>query len=292
MTAEHTFLEHLPTIERIASSVARRYHLSADESGEFVQVVSVRLLDDDYAIIRKFEGRSKLSTYLTIVIPRLFQQWRTELWGKWRPSAEARRLGDKAITLERLMTRDGYTFAEAVKELTTPAGSPYTERELEAIYMRLPPRNSRPMLVPEDVIPEGMIAVPAEAEDLVEMSDRERAARNAVAAVDLLIATMDPEDRLILQLRFWQELTAPEIAERLPHIHPKKVYKRLDKLVLAMRRALEEAGITKADIEDLLCRGDQEIRFDFPQSDGEIRPFRPSDQRGGKKRGGSEGGSQ
>src|SRR5436189_5087274 len=111
MTAEHTFLEHLPTIERIASSVARRYHLSADEGGEFVQVVSVRLLDDDYALIRKFEGRSKLSTYLTIVMLLLFEQWLTELRRKCRPSADSRRVGHQAIRCERRMTRGGDTFA-------------------------------------------------------------------------------------------------------------------------------------------------------------------------------------
>jgi RNA polymerase sigma factor for flagellar operon FliA len=90
MTAERTFLENLPTIERIASSVARRYHLSADESGEFVQEVHVRLLDDDYAIIRKFEGRRKFSTYLTTVIPRRkgmpISDRQTSAWGRDKPS--------------------------------------------------------------------------------------------------------------------------------------------------------------------------------------------------------------
>src|SRR5215212_9137514 len=98
MSAERTFLENLRTIVRIASFVARRNHLNTDEANEFVQEVQARLIYDDYAIIRKFESRSSFSTYLTTVIVRLFQQWRVELWGKWRPSAEARRLGDKAIT--------------------------------------------------------------------------------------------------------------------------------------------------------------------------------------------------
>jgi RNA polymerase sigma factor (sigma-70 family) len=290
MTAERMFLENLRTIERIASFVARLNHLNADESGEFVQEVSVRLLDHDYAIIRKFEGRASFSTYLTTVIRRLFQQWRTELWGKWRPSAEARRLGDKAITLERLITRDGYTFAEAVSSLTTPANSPYSVRELEAIYMRLPSRGSRPTLVSEDAIPEGMIAVEAEAGERVEMHDRERTARKAVKVIDRYIDTMKPEDRLILKLRFWQALKAPEIAQRIG-IESKKVYKRLEKLFPAMQRALEEAGIRKSDIEDILCSGDQEIRFEFPHPDGENDPGGPSHDTGGKKRGGGEGGS-
>ena len=291
MSAERTFLENLPTIERIASSVARRNRLNRDESGEFVQEVRVRLLDDDYGIIRKFEGRSSLGTYLHTVIDHLFHGWRTELWGKWRPSAEARRLGDKAIALERLLTRDGYTFSEAVNELTTPASSQYTVRELEAIYIRLPLRSPRPTLVSDEVTPEEMIAVDADANDRVEMHERERSARKIAEAMDRLIATMDPEDRLILQLRFWQALTAPEIAQRL-RMDQRKVYKRLDKLFPAMRRALEEAGITKSDIADILCRGDQEIRFTFPHGAGENGPSGPSHPPGGKGRGGSGGGKR
>lgn len=291
MTAEHTFLENLRTIEKIASFVARRNHLNTDDSGEFVQEVRVRLLDDDYAIIRKFEGRSEFSTYLTTVIKRLFQAWRTELWGKWRPSAEAKRLGDKAIALERLLTRDGYTFAEAVSELTTPANSPYTLAELEAIYVRLPLRNPRPMLVSDEVTPEGMIAIDAEADDRVEMHERECIARKIAEAMDRLIKTLDADDQLILQLRFWQALKAPEIAQRL-RMDQKKVYKRLDKLFPAMRRALEQAGITKADIAQVLCHGDQEIRFAFPYPDGENPPSGPSHPPDGKVRGGSGGGKR
>lgn len=298
MTAEHTFLENLRTIEKIASFVARRNHLNTDDSGEFVQEVRVRLLDDDYAIIRKFEGRSEFSTYLTTVIKRLFQAWRTELWGKWRPSAEARRLGDKAVALERLLTRDGYTFAEAVSELTTPPNSPFSVSELEAIYVRLPLRNPRPMLVSDEVTPEGMIAIDADADDRVEMHERECLARKIADAMDRLIETLNPEDRLILQLRFWQALKAPEIAQRCD-MDQKKVYKRLDRLFPAMRHVLEQAGITKADIAQILCHGDQEIRFGFPHPggenpapDGENPSSGPSHPRDGKVRGGSGGGKR
>src|SRR6185503_1033291 len=102
--------------------------------------VCFKIFEDDYGIIRKFEGRSSFSTYLTTVILRLFHQWRVEQWGKWRPSAEAKRLGDKAITLERLITRDGFTFDEAVKVLTVRDGGLSPVAELEALYVRLPLR--------------------------------------------------------------------------------------------------------------------------------------------------------
>ncbi|HUP62254.1 MAG TPA: sigma-70 family RNA polymerase sigma factor [Thermoanaerobaculia bacterium] len=274
MSPEQTYLEHLATIERIAAFVARRNHLKPEEAAEFTQEVRVRMLDDDYAVIRKFERRSSFSTYLTTVILRLYHQYRVEQWGKWRPSAEAKRLGDKAITLERLLTRDRLTFDEAVKMLTTPAGSQYTVSELDAIYLRLPPRSPRPMLVSDEHAPE-VAATDNDPGDRAESRDRERAAREVTTAIDRLIESLDAEDRLILQLRFWQALKVPDIAQRL-HIEQKKIYKRLERLFGVMRRELEKAGVDKAEIGTLLCRGDQDLHFG-----AEIHGFRPSHPTGG-----------
>jgi RNA polymerase sigma factor for flagellar operon FliA len=258
MNLEETYLQNLRTIERIAAFVARRHHLEASEAEEFVQEVRVRLLDDDYSIIRKFEGRSTVSTYLTTVIGRLFAQWRVEQWGKWRPSAEAKRLGEKAVTLERLMSRDGFTLSEAERVLTTPEGSPYTISELEAIHLRLPPRNPRPVIVSEETVPD-VITVEADAHERMEAKDRARARRKAVQALDEAFKGMDPEDRLILELRFWHCQRVPDIARAL-HLDQKKLYKRLDRLFLTLRRALEDAGVHQEDIAGLLCSEDEEIQ--------------------------------
>ena len=254
MKPEDTYLLHLRTIERIAAFVARRHHLEVSEAEEFVQEVRVRLLDAAYAIIRKFEGRSSFSTYLTTVIGRLFHQWRVERWGKWRPSAEAKRLGEKAITLERLMSRDGFTFSEAVRILTTPEGSKYTVSELEAIYLRLPPRNPRPVIVSEETVPDVM-TVEADAYERLESEERAHARRRALQIVDDVMSGMDAEDRLILQLRFWDCQSVPDIARTL-HLDQKKLYKRFDRLFLVLRRALEDAGVHPADISGLLGGGD------------------------------------
>ncbi len=278
MNPETTYLQHLESIQRIAAYVARRGHLNADETSEFVQVVCVRLLEDDYAIIRKFEGRSTFSTYLTTVILRLFHQWRVEMWGKWRPSAEAKRLGEKAITLERLITRDGFTFDEAVKTLTTRAGDAYTVGELEALYVRLPLRTPRPMLVSDDAAPE-VAAVDSDADDRVECRDRERSARRCAAALDAALGQFDAEDRLILKLRFCKALKVPEIA-RIVNIDQKKVYKRLEKLFAVLRRALADAGVSQADVDKLLGNGDQDIRLDLlsGEESPSSGPSNPSDK--------------
>ena len=250
MNPETRYLQNLETIERIAAFVARRKHLNADETSEFVQIARVHLFENDYAIIRKFEERSQFPTYLTTVILRLFHQWRVEMWGKWRPSAEAKRLGEKAIKLEQLLTRDNLTFAEAVNTLTTRAGGEFTVAELEAIYVRLPVRNPRPVLVSEELAPD--IAAPTgHADDRVELSERQRSARCCAETLDAALKELSEEDRLILQLRFWDSLKAPEIA-RIVKMDQKKIYKRLEKLLAMLRRELEKAGLQRADVDNLL----------------------------------------
>jgi RNA polymerase sigma factor for flagellar operon FliA len=284
MNPEETYLEHLRTIERIAAFVARKNHLQGDDAAEFIQEVRVRLLDHDYAVIRKFEGRASISTYLTTVISRLFHQWRVEQWGKWRPSAEAKRLGDKAIILERLISRDGYTFAEAVRVLTT-GGAQFTVAEVEAIYLRLPLRNPRPVVVSDDMLPES-VASDGYADERVEMHDRERAARHAAHVMDELLGDLDEDDRLILKMRFWDKLKVPEIARRL-HLEQKKVYKRLDQLFSTLRKKVEAAGVQQKEIAELLLHGDDELHFEIVSENGLMDPSnQPSGEKAkhGKKR--------
>jgi RNA polymerase sigma factor for flagellar operon FliA len=274
MTPEETYLGNLRTIERIAAFVARRNHLNDDEAAEFTQEVRVRLLDDDYGIIRKFRGQSTFSTYLTTVIMRLLHKWRVEQWGKWRPSAEAKRIGEKAILLERLLTRDGYTYGEAVSMLTTPATSGWTTAEIESIYVRLPERRPRTVMVSEEVLPESASVEP-DALERVESPERETMARKAAQTIDGLLHGMDAEDRLILQMRFWDARKVPEIARAL-HIEQKKIYKRLERLFVSLRRELERAGVSRDAVSSLLSRGDQEIRV----SDPGIHPLRLSNPPG------------
>ena len=118
-TGEALFLSQLGVIERVISFVSARRHLPGAEADDFESHVKLQLIEDDYAVLRKFQGRSSLRTYLTVVIQRLFLDYRISAWGKWRPSAEAKRAGPIGIMLEQLMARDGYGFEQACELLET-----------------------------------------------------------------------------------------------------------------------------------------------------------------------------
>jgi RNA polymerase sigma factor for flagellar operon FliA len=236
--AEELFLSSLGLIDRIASFICRRNHLSTADAEDFIANVRLKIIEDDYAVLRKFEHRSSIQTYLTVVIQRLFLEQRVQMWGKWRPSAEAKRLGDKAITLERLMSRDGYSFREAVQILTTGERPEYSMRELEAMYARLPARSPRPVLVSEvaaaEAVPDGRSAD----EDLLQ-HEQDVAMRTTAKTLDCAIAKMDPEDQLILRMRFWSDRRVADIAAALG-LDPKKTYKRIDRLLAGLRAELGE----------------------------------------------------
>src|SRR5207302_6805108 len=109
VSGEGLFLSSLPVIDEVVAHVCRRHRLSATEADDFAGEVRLRLIERDYEPLRRFEGRSSLRTYLTVVVHRYFLDYRNKLWGKWRPSMEAKRFGAAAILFERLQVRDGWS---------------------------------------------------------------------------------------------------------------------------------------------------------------------------------------
>jgi RNA polymerase sigma factor (sigma-70 family) len=248
--------QNLELINRIVTHVCRRNHVLPQDADDFRSDVHLHLLEEKFAILRKFEGKSSLSTYLTTVINRMLYQCRVEMWGKWRPTAEAKRLGDKAITIERMMTRDGLTLEETIQILTTGTNSGYTRAGIELLYAALPVRQQRPVPVPEEAMPE--LPAPGAADEPLLNEERASAWTRVLAELHKAIASLeDDEDQVILQMRFWHDATAPQIASALC-MEQKKVYKRIAAFLKKLRAALQRAGIEGELVADLLAHFDPE----------------------------------
>lgn len=65
-------------------------------------------------------------------------------------------------------------------------------------------------------------------------------------ALDQALTTLDPQDHLLLRLRFDDDLTAQEIAKLLDFPSAFHVYRRVNALLAVLRRALEQRGIESA----------------------------------------------
>jgi RNA polymerase sigma factor (sigma-70 family) len=250
------FLSNLEMVESVIRYVCQRHGLSTTEAEDLDSQVKLRLLENDYEIFRKFQQRSSLRTYLTIVIHRIYLDYRNHVWGKWRPSAEARHLGPVAIRLETLMGRDGLGFDQACEHLRINEGVIATETDLAEIAMRLP-RKPRRALVGEEALE--VIPVNADALDEVILSDeRQMTAHRIRDALTSAVQKIDDQDRLILRLRFRDGLAIADIARAL-HLDQKPLYRRFDALLQQLRLALELAGIDRLEACTIVNRKDVDI---------------------------------
>jgi RNA polymerase sigma factor (sigma-70 family) len=241
-------LENLALIERLVRFIARRHHLCVNDTEEFAGIVRLKLVEHEFAVLRKFEGRSTLGTYLTVVIERLCQDFSIAQWGKWRPSAAARRLGEVAILLERMMVRDGATIDEAVGTLQTNHGVTETREQLREIFLALPPRSARWS---------GSRGAAAEttndgfADPSFRSSEDETEAERVSVALAEAVAALSREDQRILRLRFEENLTIADISEQL-QIDTRVLYRRVQSLMRGLRSSLEALGVSHGDIFTLV----------------------------------------
>lgn len=250
---EELFVAELPTIQRLVACLAKRHRLSAAEAEDFAAEVHLRIISDDYAVLRKFRSRCKLRTFLCVVIGRLFLDYRITQWGKWRPSARSRRLGGDAVRFEQLTVRDGLTFDEACAVLETNDQRAVDRKALERVYARLR-RRGRPRFVAEAAICGEAAARDTADQGLVTM-DAQCVVDRATAVVREALSSATPEDRLILKLRFKDGLSVAAVSRRLA-LDQKRLYRRLERLLGQLRASLRTDGLGACDVLPALIRNE------------------------------------
>ena len=248
--AENLFFVNQSTIEQAIRLVCRRHRLPPEDAEDFASDARIHFMENDFAALRGFRGHSSLSTYILTVVTHFGQDWRNARWGKWRPSAEARRQGVLATHLERLMRRDGLTFDEACETILV-TGLPTSRRDLESIAATLPMRVRR-RFVPDAHLEDRPAAGPTP-DAVADNRAATASARQVVRLLAHVIASMPPEEILILQLRFGNGLRVVEIAQAL-RLDQKPLYRRIGRLLSQLRAELERRGLAADLVRDLLVR--------------------------------------
>lgn len=230
--------------------MARRYGFSPDDTADLSSWIKLRIVEDDYAALRKFRGESSITTYLTVVVAMLARDYRAQRWGRWRPSASARRLGDVAIRLETLVHRNGLSLQQAAEQLRTTGLTTQSDRQLANLLGQLPAR--RP-LRPVEVGAESLSHVTAShgADSTIEARERDEERERCRALVEQSLNTLPVEDRLIIRMRFWENVSVADIARGL-RLEQKPLYRRLERLLADLRRILTTAGLQPSRLQELL----------------------------------------
>jgi len=239
------FLASLETVDMLCRATARRYRFDNDEIDELGSAVRLQLMEDDYAVLKKFEGRGTLKAYLTVVIRRTFLDRRIAQWGKWRPSRAARRHGDAGVLLERLTARDGLTFDEACDALKTNHGITASRSELRLIHESLAGISTR-RFVDESQIADFPNPAASPFEELMRIEAVATTAR-AATALRHAVATLSAEDRSILELKYRRGISAADISRTL-NVDQKRLYRRFEKVLAGLRMSLENQGFRRQDL--------------------------------------------
>ena len=247
------FLKYLPVIERVVAFVSRRNHLNETEADDFASHVRLKLLADDRAVLKQFAGRSSPQTFLSIVIQRIFLDYRRACWGKWRPSAVATRLGATAILTERLRSRDGRSADEVFELLTTNYQLQITRQDFEHLVEQLPHRPSRSFET--DEILSGMAANSERPDEVLIQQEVAMRERRIAAALQNALAGLPNSDRLLLRMRFQDGRSVPDIARAL-RLDQAGLYRRIDKLLKSLRRQLQTVNLSDEVLGRFLEAGD------------------------------------
>lgn len=235
---------HIDLIQHKLRSLGRHSGLPDHEADEFCSWAMFRLVDDDYRLLASWQGRSAFSTYLTVVLVNLMRDYRIHLWGKWRPSAEARRHGAETVLLERLWLRDGLSLGEAIDRLQAERGATLSRAELERIAGSLPRRTPRRRVGEEEL---QRVGIDGHVEARVEDGERARLAARLQTLLLPRLESLATEDRLLFKLHYQDGLTVAAISHLLGRPQ-RELYSSRDRCLKQLRQALQEAGLDGEEI--------------------------------------------
>lgn len=242
------FEEQLPRIDRVLERTARRRRLVEDEADELRSFVYEHLLANDCAILMKYRGESQWSTFLTVVVQRLFLDFRDHRWGKWRPCAKARRRGDAGILLDRLLRRDGFQVEEAIRilrenhQIRVPA-------ETLRLWAAEFPRHGRPVALGEECLETCCAGERSDAQMVA--AERAREVRQVRRTLQQALASLPAEDRLMVKMRYLDGFRISEIA-RVLSVPQKPLYRRVNAALAQIRRSMEDQGCGLESVAELL----------------------------------------
>lgn len=236
--------------------------MTAEDIDDFVSEVRLHLIEDDYGVLRRFEGRCSLPTFLAMTIQHLLFDHRARRWGRFRASQAARRLGAMGVRLETLLLRDGKSSAEAAVVLTAE-GYAVTAAEAERLAAEFPKRRPHALEIgmqDVDGHDPGLVAGGDDAGSGVAEHERHAVSRAVGDAMRDAVQDLPAEDRTILRLHFDAGMSVADIARSMG-LEQRPLYRRISRICGVLRERLFAAGLSGADVTDLLGRADSD--FDF-----------------------------
>lgn len=231
---------------RLIFATIRRYAEDYDDVMDVFAWVCEALREDELRRLRAYhaqpEHRAKFSTWLVTVVRNLTIDWFRRREGRRRLPAVAENLPRRQRRIFELVFLDGHSHVEAFEIMRSGEAPDMTFSEflfdLRKAY-RVASDGRRGLLLQELHPP------PPEVSRRVS-NPAETGERRAL--LTRALATLDPQDRLAVELYVLEELPAAEVARVAGLRNAKAVYNRVYRALAAVREEFARAGIRREDI--------------------------------------------
>jgi len=248
MTPEELFHQSLEALPAILRGLGQVKRLSSEELEDLQSDILVKLLEDDYRVLRRWGSCSSLKAYLGTVVYNIWHDRVRGEKGKVRVSAAAMRLGPPAPELEVLLGREGLTLDQAY-EMIKPRFPGLSRDEARKIADQIKPKPPR-TFDSEDVVARLADLGPTGG-DRLEQREKLVEKRKALALMHQRLSELPEQDRLLLVRAHAEGVKFSRIARSLG-IDQKPLYRRNERLLTELRTDLEEAGIRWEDLSEVL----------------------------------------
>lgn len=231
---------------RLVFATIRRYARDYDDVMEVFAWVCEALREDDLRRLRAYHAqpdhRAKFSTWLVTVVRNLTIDWFRRREGRRRLPAVAENLPRHQRQIFELVFLDGHSHVEAFEIMRTgeAPGMTFSEFLLDLRMAYRAASEGRRGLLLQELHPLPQEAAP-EASIRVETEERH-------ALLTRALASLEPQDRLAVELYVLEELPAAEVARLAGLRNAKAVYNRVYRALAAVREELARAGIGREDI--------------------------------------------
>lgn len=235
--------------------VIRHFEFDSEGAADCFQFVCERLCESQFRRLRRFEpnGPAKFPTWLRAVVRNLCLDWQRKQFGRPRLFQSIARLSDLDRQVFRLVHERGATEHEALLHLISsfPELTPKLLSEsIERINQTLTPNQNwvlrtrsafarRPIASEDQVERAEQISEELSPEMLAVSAERNRLLSRA-------LKKLPGRERLLLRLRFEEEMTLDQIAKLLQLGNAQRVDRQIKQILSGLRNELESGGLDES----------------------------------------------
>lgn len=235
-----TFLE---TYSAVLRNIIRQFERDSSASDDCFEFVCAKLSDDNFRRLKAFnpDGPAKFQTWLTAVTANLCKDWRRSLYGRKRLPEIVRQLPEFDQLIFECFFRQGMTHHECLHVLRSRFPKLTLEQisDANARLHSILSSNQRWQLSIRRDEPDSSDSAAAEIDTNDEGPELNVQSDEDLLRLEKAMARLEPQQRLLLQLRYQQDLTLKEVAQLTGLTDSFKARREIDAALTALGKAMK-----------------------------------------------------